>query len=500
MVVLTSRQPVAELTTTGSLVPMRTWRTTIGAPQPAHMRWPPARPAPLGHQLQPLLAGALEVVGLLEGVDRTDVDALAAEDAAALVDLERAQRALVERQGAGGTGGDAAAAADAVGQLQGLAVRRVDVDGEASAGEVVAGRAGHVAADPHATAAGDAALHVAPDEGMLQLGLHRADAAALLDQVVGGDAVLARPGAGGRSRPGWGTRTAGSAWPPPGRRPGCSPSRPPRRGPPAVWPWRPWASRARASGSAPAPILSHTGSRSASRCAVAPSVLGLLELLQIGQARRSRPASSRARPGLRRAARRRWPGRRACRSPPRGWPSAAPPSASPATNRPVCEVRPVNRLGCRALAADLERRCRCRSVLGGEDDGGAGLGAELLGGKPLGRRFELEGDALLPGGRDLAGAGGHGVGAVAGDDGHGLGAGAQGRAGGVDRGDAVADDDHPAGESGPLPVALLPQELDGRPGWRPPSARLLGGLGPSPRCSSTTASNPASNRPCGSVS
>ncbi len=43
MVVLTSRQPVAAETTTGSWVPMSTWRTTMGAPQPAHMRCPPAR-------------------------------------------------------------------------------------------------------------------------------------------------------------------------------------------------------------------------------------------------------------------------------------------------------------------------------------------------------------------------------------------------------------------------------------------------------------------------
>ena len=42
MVVDTSRQPVAAATTTGSEVPMSTWRTTMGAPQPAHMRWPPA--------------------------------------------------------------------------------------------------------------------------------------------------------------------------------------------------------------------------------------------------------------------------------------------------------------------------------------------------------------------------------------------------------------------------------------------------------------------------
>ena len=38
MVVLTSRQPVAAETTIGSSVPMRIWRTAIGAPQPAHMR------------------------------------------------------------------------------------------------------------------------------------------------------------------------------------------------------------------------------------------------------------------------------------------------------------------------------------------------------------------------------------------------------------------------------------------------------------------------------
>jgi len=46
MVVLTSRQPVAAETTTGSSVPISTWRATIGAPQPAHMRWPPASSEP----------------------------------------------------------------------------------------------------------------------------------------------------------------------------------------------------------------------------------------------------------------------------------------------------------------------------------------------------------------------------------------------------------------------------------------------------------------------
>ena len=68
--------------------------------------------------------------------------------------LKELKAALVEGQRAGGAGAHAAAATDAVGQLQGLAVGRVDVHGEAASGEVVAGRAGHVAADPHAAAAG----------------------------------------------------------------------------------------------------------------------------------------------------------------------------------------------------------------------------------------------------------------------------------------------------------------------------------------------------------
>ena len=142
------------------------------------------------HQLEPLFAGVLEVVGLLQSVDRADVDAFAAHDAAALVHFERAQRALVERQSGRGAGADAATATDAVGQLEGFAVGGVHVDSEAAAGEVVAGRAGHVPADPYTAAACDAALHVAADEGVLRLWLDCADAAALLDQLVGGDAVL----------------------------------------------------------------------------------------------------------------------------------------------------------------------------------------------------------------------------------------------------------------------------------------------------------------------
>ena len=133
MVVLTSRQPVAAETTTGSSVPISTWRTTIGRAAAGAHAVPAGQLAALGDELEPLAARVLEVVGLLDRVDRADVDALVAQDAAALVDLERGQLALVEGERAGGAGGDAAAAGDAVGELQGVAVGRVDVDREAAA-------------------------------------------------------------------------------------------------------------------------------------------------------------------------------------------------------------------------------------------------------------------------------------------------------------------------------------------------------------------------------
>ena len=170
MVVLTSRQPVAALTTTGSLgahehLAHHDRRAAAGAHAVAA-----GQLAALGDELAATSgARVLEVVGLLERVHRAHVDALVAHDAAALVDPERGELALVEGERAGGAGRDAAAAADAVGQLQGVAVGGVDVDGEAAAGEVVAGRAGHVAADAHARAAGDAAVHVAADERVLVL-------------------------------------------------------------------------------------------------------------------------------------------------------------------------------------------------------------------------------------------------------------------------------------------------------------------------------------------
>ena len=184
--------------------------------------------AALGHQLEPLAARLLEVVGLLESVDRTDVDALLAQDAARLVDAERLQGALVEGERAGRAVGDAAAAGDAVGQLQGLAVGRVDVHHEAAAREVVAGRAGDVAADAHALAAGDAAVHVAPDEGVLVLGLDRPHLGLRPDELVARSPRTRRRASAGRRRRCWGRRTAGSASPRRGPRPASSPSRPRR--------------------------------------------------------------------------------------------------------------------------------------------------------------------------------------------------------------------------------------------------------------------------------
>ena len=146
--------------------------------------------AALGDQLEPPGARLLEVVRLLEGVDGADLDALAAHDAARLLDAVRLQGALVEGERPGRAGGDAAAAGDAVGELEGLAVGRVDVHREAAAGEVVAGRAGDVAADAHAAPAGDAAVHVAADERVLVLRLDLTDARARGDEVVARDAVL----------------------------------------------------------------------------------------------------------------------------------------------------------------------------------------------------------------------------------------------------------------------------------------------------------------------
>ena len=97
---------------------------------------------------------------------------------------ERSSRSF-HGEGAGRAGGHAATAGDAVGQLQGLAVDgRVDLDREAAPGEVVAGRPGDVATDPHAAPAGDAAAHVAADEGMLVGRLDLAHQAARDHEVV----------------------------------------------------------------------------------------------------------------------------------------------------------------------------------------------------------------------------------------------------------------------------------------------------------------------------
>ena len=144
----------------------------------------------VGQQLVPLGARVLEVAGLLERVDRADLDALPAHDATGLVDPVGAQLALVEAERPGRASGDAAPAGDAVGELEGLAVGRVDGDREAAPGEVVAGRAGDVAADAHAAPAGDATVHVPLDERVLVAGFDAAHSGAGDHEVVGRDLVL----------------------------------------------------------------------------------------------------------------------------------------------------------------------------------------------------------------------------------------------------------------------------------------------------------------------
>ena len=220
MVVLTSRQPVAALTTTGSLVPMSTWRTTMGAPQPAHMRWPPASWLPCATSSSHLRrASSKWLVSLRASTGHTSTHSLHRMQRLSSTRKELKARSL-KVSAPVGQAVTQRPQADAVGQLQGFAVGRVDVHGEAAPGEVIAGGAGHVAADPHAPAAGDAALHGAPDEGMLVLRLDHSHPAGLGDQFVGGEAVLHAQLSAGRRSPGWGTRTAGSASPLPGRRRG----------------------------------------------------------------------------------------------------------------------------------------------------------------------------------------------------------------------------------------------------------------------------------------
>jgi hypothetical protein len=122
--------------------------------------------------------------------------ALVAEGASRLVDLEGLQGALVEAERARRAGGDAAAAGDAVGELERLAVGCVDLDAEAAPAEVVAGGPGHLGADAHAAPAGDALVHVAVDERMPLVGLLAAHDAGhgrpgvVHHELVLGDVVL----------------------------------------------------------------------------------------------------------------------------------------------------------------------------------------------------------------------------------------------------------------------------------------------------------------------
>ncbi len=138
-------------------------------------------------------------------------------------------------------------------------------------------------------------------------------------------------------------------------------------------------------------------------------------------------------------------------------------------------------VGIHVLPADLERRHGPGvAVLRGEDDGGlAGCRGRRDG---VRRGAELEGDAIIAGGGDLAGSGRHGLRVVARHEGHGFRAGAQGGAGGIDSGEAVADNDHPT-RKGLRPIgALLPQELKRVQAAHDPTAAFLAAAGFAARC------------------
>ena len=116
------------------------------------------------------VAGELEEVGLLERVVGADLDALAAEDAAALVEVVAPEEPRVGLDGARGARLGALAAAHAADQLQRQVVGGADDGVEAAAHVVVAARPDLHAADAHAAAAIDAAVGLAHDEVVAEVG------------------------------------------------------------------------------------------------------------------------------------------------------------------------------------------------------------------------------------------------------------------------------------------------------------------------------------------
>ena len=170
--------------------------------------------------------------------------------------------------------------------------------------------------------------------------------------------------------------------------------------PRAAWLWTPWAWSRAAPGSAPAPILSHTGSRSASRRPSGAERLGLPSAAPGTAGGRSRPASCSSvdqvfapQPGV--------DGQR--RAFAAGHRVDDRPGAAQGVARheePGVRGTPGEAVGLQALAGHREGG-RAAAVLGGQDDRG------LRGEGPRGRRFrrhaELEGHAFLAGGRRLRG-------------------------------------------------------------------------------------------------
>ena len=124
----------------------------------------------------------------------------------------------------------------------------------------------------------------------------------------------------------------------------------------------------------------------------------------------------------------------------------------------------------------------------------AGLGLDLLG-----QGAELELDALLEGGGEVAGAGRDVVGLVLGDDDDLLGALAARRAGDVEGGDAVADHGDLLRELDGAALAHALEQLEAVQGGVVAGEDVLAAP-PSVPTLMTTASKPASNRPSGSTS
>ena len=123
-----------------------------------------ARAMQVDHRLGAARVGELEVGAVAQRVVRAGVDADAAQDAAALVDLVLLEDARLGHERAGRARLGAAAAGHARRVVEAHVERRRHERVEADAHEVVAGRADDLRADLGAAAAVDAARRLAQDE------------------------------------------------------------------------------------------------------------------------------------------------------------------------------------------------------------------------------------------------------------------------------------------------------------------------------------------------